>query len=48
MGRLELPVLVNKYLEPEYKVQIPNVDYLDVRDKHFVVYKYIYIYIYIR
>ena len=46
MGRLELPILVNKYLEPEYKVQIPNVDYLDVRDKHFVVYKYIYIYIY--
>ena len=45
MGRLELPVLVNKYLGPEYKVQIPNVDYPDVRDKHFVVYKYIYIYI---
>ena len=43
MGRLELPILVNKYLEPEYKVQIPNVDYPDVRDKHFVVYKYIYI-----
>ena len=38
---------MNKYLGPEYKVQIPNVDYLDVRDKHFVVYKYIYIYIYI-
>ena len=38
---------MNKYLGPEYKVQIPNVDYPDVRDKYFAVYKYIYIYIYI-
>ena len=47
MGCLELPVPMNNYLGPEYKVQIPNVDYPDVRDKYFAVYKYIYIYIYI-
>ena len=49
IGRSELPVPVNKYLEPKYKVQIPNMDYPDVRDKNFTVYKkkkYIYIYIY--
>ena len=39
MGWSKLPVPVNKYLELEYKVQIPNVDYLDVRDKHFAIYK---------
>ena len=39
MGRSELPIPVNKYLELEYKVQIPNVDYPDVRDKHFAIYK---------
>ena len=47
MGCSELPVLVNKYLRPKYKIQIHNVDYPDVRDKYFVVYKkkkYIYIY----
>ena len=45
MGRSELPVPVNEYLRSEYKVQIPNVDYPDVRDKHFAVYKkYIYTY----
>ena len=47
IGCLELPVLVNKYLRPEYKVQIPNVDYPDVRDKHFVIYKKEEVYIYI-
>ena len=39
MGRSELLVLVNEYLGLEYKVQIPNVDYSDVRDKHFADYK---------
>ena len=37
MGRLELPVLVNKYLEPEYKMQIPNVNYPEIRGKHSAV-----------
>ena len=47
VGRSELPVPVNKYLGPEYKIQIPNVDFPEIRDKHFAVYKiYIYIYIY--
>ena len=47
VGRSELPALVNKYLGPEYKIQIPNVDFPEIRDKHFAVYKiYIYIYIY--
>ena len=50
MGRSELPVPVNEYLGSEHEVQIPDVDYLDVRNKHFFVYKkkkkYIYIYIY--
>ena len=45
MGRSELLVPVNEYLRSEYKVQIPNVDYPDVRDKHFAVNKkYIYTY----
>ena len=39
MGRSELPDLVNKYLGPKYKVQILNMDYPDVRDKHFAIYK---------
>ena len=50
MGRLELLVPMNEYLELEYKVQIPKVDYPDIWDKHFAVYKKkkkcIYIYIY--
>ena len=49
MGRSELPVPVNEYLGSEHEVQIPDVDYLDVRNKHFFVYKKkkdIYIYIY--
>ena len=39
MGCSDLPFPMNKYLGPEYKVQVPDVDCPDVRDKHFVVYK---------
>ena len=48
MGCSELSIPVNEYLRSKYKVQIPDVDYPDVQDKHFAVYKkkkYIYIYI---
>ena len=51
VGRSKLPVLMNEYLRSEYKVQIPDMDYPDVRNEHFAVCKkknkiYIYIYIY--
>ena len=46
MGCLELSVPMNVYLGPEYKIQVPNVDCPNIRDKHFIIYK-IYIYIYI-
>ena len=39
MGCLELLIPMNKNLGPEYKVQVPDMDYLDVWDKHFAVYK---------
>ena len=50
---LELSVLMNVYLGPEYKIQVPNMNYPDIRDKNFIVYKkkkniYIYIYMHAR
>ena len=36
---LELSVLMNVYLRPEYKIQVPNMNYPDIRDKHFTLCK---------
>ena len=30
---------MNVYLEPEYKIQVPNVNCPDIRDKHFTLCK---------
>ena len=49
MGRSELLVPVNEYLGPKHKVQVLNMNCLDVWDKHFTICNkktYIYIYIY--
>ena len=34
VGCLELPVPMHKNLGPEYKVQVPNVNYFDILGKH--------------
>ena len=37
MGRSELPIPMNKYLGPEYKIQIPYMNYPKILGKHFAV-----------
>ena len=37
MGCSELPVRMNKYLGPEYKIQIPNMNYPKIWGKHSTV-----------
>ena len=37
MGCSKLPVPVNKYLRPEYKIQIPNMNYPEIWGKHSIV-----------
>ena len=39
MGCLELLVPMNIYLGSGYKIQVPDMDYSNVWDKYFVVYK---------
>ena len=34
MGLSELPIPMNKYLGPEYEIQIPNMNYLEILGKH--------------
>ena len=34
MGRLELPIPMNKYLRPEYEIRIPNMNYPEILGKH--------------
>ena len=38
VGCPELPVPMHKNLRPEYKVQVPNVNYSDILGKHRTVY----------
>ena len=37
MRHSELPIPMNKYLGPEYKIQIPYMNYPKILGKHFTI-----------